>query len=125
MFVRFLETISSKNRDISVSGVAIVSGLLISIGYSPFGAFATGVTRIFEIIPTYYPEHIKSIGTFNSIICLVYGGDEMWKSGGIMAFFSFVLGFFGGILLPYNDEIGMFLVLASLAMMIASPADRW
>jgi len=124
VFERFLETLDPKSRNISVSGIAVVSGFLISIGYSPFGAFATEIARIFEVIPVYYPELIKSIGTIETGICLIYGVYEMWESGGILALSSFVLGFFGGMLLPYG-EVGVFLVLISFVMMIFSPADRW
>ena len=94
------------------------------MGVSPFGAISTELAQLFKIIPTEYPGWVKALLTLETILALLYGLGKMYETGGYLAVISFVVGFFGGLFLPYHWS-GAFLVIVSLIVMEASDANRW
>lgn len=125
VIVRIIDTFRTDNQQRTVTGIAVTTGVLISIGVSPFGEFATELARLFEVIPSVYPEWIKALLAMETILGLLYGFGVMWKSGGLYAIASFVLALFGGLLLPYTPFIGIFLIIIAWILMEISPAERW
>lgn len=125
VIARIIETFQTDNQQRTVTGIAITTGVMISIGVSPFETFAEELAQPFEVVPTQYPEWIKALLTLETVLGLLYGLGVMWESGGLFTVSSFALALFGGILLFYSPPIGLLLVFFAWMMMELSPADRW
>lgn len=125
IIVRLIETFRTDNQQRTVTGIAIASGVMVSIGVSPLGTFAEELALLFEIIPTEYPEWVKTLLTLETVFGLLYGFAVMGQSGGLLAISSFGLALLGGLLLLYSPPGGLLLVLFAWILMEISPADRW
>lgn len=125
VIVRLIETFQTNNQQRTVTGIAIASGLMISIGVSPLGAFAEELAQLFEVVPTQYPEWIKALLTLKTVFGLLYGFIVMGESGGLLAVASFSLALLGGLILLYSPPGGLLLILLAWMLMEVSPADRW
>lgn len=124
ILVRIIETFQPKQQQRTVTGIAITSGVLIALGITPFGAIATELAQLFKTVPTEYPGLVKTLLTFETAFMLLYGLGKMHETGGYLAVISFVVGFFGGLFLPYYWS-GAFLIIASMLVMETSDGNRW
>lgn len=113
------------NQQRTISGVAIVGGVVISLGLSPFGDFASVLAGIFEVVPDYYPEWIRAFVYVESVLGLLYGLLVMAESGGLFAVASFIVALIGGVFLPYYPFLGIIVILFSWLLMELSPASHW
>ena len=125
VIVRLIETFQTDHQQRTVTGIAIASGVMISVGVSPLGTFAEGIAQLFEVVPTHYPEFIKALLTFETAFGLLYGFSIMGDSGGLPAIASFCLALLGGLILLYSPLGGLFLILVAWVLMEISPAERW
>lgn len=125
VIVQLIETFQTDNQQRTVTGIAIASGVMISVGVSPLGTFAEEVAQIFEVVPARYPEFIRALLTFETVFGLLYGFGIMGESGGLPAVMSFGLALLGGLILLYSPLGGLLLILFAWALMEVSPADRW
>lgn len=113
------------NQQRTISGVAIVGGVLISLGLSPLGDFASVLAGIFEVIPDDYPEWIRAFVSLETVLGLLYGLLVMAESGGLFAVASFIVALIGGVFLPYYPFLAMIVIFFSWLLMDFSPASRW
>jgi hypothetical protein len=125
VIVRLIETFQTDNQQRTVTGIAIISGVMISVGVSPLGTFAEELAHLFEVVPTQYPEWITALLALETVFGLLYGFAIMGESGGLPAFASFGLALLGGLILLYSPLGGVFLILFAWILMEVSPANRW
>ncbi|WP_256296485.1 hypothetical protein [Haloarchaeobius salinus] len=120
-----IETFEKRNQQRSVTGIAGTSGLLLALGISPFKSLALDLSQLFVVVPTEFPAWIEVLVAVETALGLVYGFFLMWDSGGRLAIASFVVAFFGGILLVPAPLFGVSLFFLAWLLMEASPAERW
>jgi len=125
VIVRLIETFQTDNQQRTVTGIAIASGVMISVGVSPLGTFAEELAQLFEVVPTQYPEWIIALLTLETVFGLLYGFAIMGEIGGLPAVASFGLALLGGLMLLYSPPGGLLLILFAWILMEISPADRW
>jgi|AntRauTorckE6833_2_1112554.scaffolds.fasta_scaffold11643_4 hypothetical protein len=125
IITKIIETQHTKNQKRSVTGIAVTTGLLLSISVSPETEIATALTITFDIIPEVYPSLIEGMLAVETVFGLIYGGKVMGESGGVLAILSFFFGLFGGFTLPIWPEMSVLFLLFGMFLMEISPADRW
>jgi len=125
VIIRVIDVLKMQNQQRIVTGIALSSGITLSVGLSPFGSFAAELAQIFDIIPTEYPEWVKAIVAVETILGLLYGIAITWEHGRWLAVISFTLALLGGITLLYAPIGGVFLISMAWVSMELSSANRW
>lgn len=122
--VRIIDQMRAKRKQRTVTGVAITTGVISSLGLSPFGTIAVEVAKLSQLVPAVFPAWVSALVTVEMGIGLLYGFGVMWESG-LLAVGSFGLALIGGVFLPYSPGLGGLLVVFAWVLMEFSPADRW
>lgn len=125
VIARVIESFNTEAQQWSVTGIAVTNGLVLSLGLSPFGDFASEMAQLFELIPSEYPGIVGALITIETAFTLLWGLWVMWDSGKTFAVLSFSIAFVGGVMIPYSPALAVMLIMFGWLAMMASPADRW
>lgn len=123
--LKIADTLKTKDQQRTVTGVAVTSGLLMSLGLSPLGTVASTFAQVYSFIPVEYSQLVKSFLSVNTAIGILLGLLVMIDTGGVPAALSFILGFIGGVLMPYDPIASILFLAPSIWLMEISPASSW
>lgn len=124
VILRVIDQMRAKGQQRTVTGVAVTTGVVSSLGLSPFGTIAIEVAKLSQLVPAVFPAWVSAFVSVETGIGLLYGFGVMWDNG-LLAVGSFGLALVGGVFLPYSPGLGIVLVSFAWVLMEFSPADRW
>lgn len=116
---------SATGQRVTISGLALASGIMISVGVSPLGTFAAELSQLTQYIPESFPSIIDALLSLETALALAYGAGTVWDSGGLFALLSFTVAFIAGALVLYTPRLTAVLIPVAWLFMLASPVDRW
>lgn len=111
----------------AITSVAVFNGLILEIGLSPIGAFASELVHISSLLTVEFSSLIQSLLVVGTVLELLYGVGKMWEGSGRLGILAFIIAFVGGAMLPYQETAMTGLVLIFLALPIVefTPANQW
>lgn len=113
-------SLSSESQQVAAVESAALSGLLISLGFSPFGDIAFELSQLFETITQTYVEMIASLITMETALTLIGGIITMWGRTKFWGASAFGCALAGGILIPYHQTAGVAVWGIAQILLIAS-----
>ncbi|QLH83425.1 hypothetical protein [Halosimplex pelagicum] len=124
-FANIIDAMRNKEAKYLLSGVALTTGLVLSIGLSPLGTIASeavAISPMLSVEASHFVEALVDVGTgFN----LLFGGLYMYekaKSPGVIAFY---LNFISGFMFPIIPILGAAILAFSEFLLYLSPTSKF
>lgn len=110
-----------------ITSIAVFNGLILEIGLSPMGTFASQLVPLSPLLTVEFSNLIRSLITVGTALEILYGLGKMWEGSGGFGISAFILALLGGAMIPYQDTmvVGTFLIVLAIPLMEIAPANQW
>lgn len=113
-------SLSSGSQQVAAVESAALSGLFISLGFSPFGEIAIELSQLYAIITPTYVEVVSSLVTIEAVLTLIGGLVTMWGRKQLWGALAFGCALASGIFIPYNKTAGVLAWLVAQFLLVIS-----
>ena len=125
VFLKLFESMSGFGKRTTITGTVLFSGIMLSIGVTPFGALATEIAHGFEQIPSTYRTFIKTLLTVETAFSLLFCLKKVADTNEPWAAISYIFALIGGVLLPVRPTIGIGATIVAWLSMELAAVNFW